>query len=148
VAITIRRARPGPDEAAITRMRQLLWPDQDEAELARETRPMLARDDYAVFAADDGDHLAGFLEVGHRDVAESCTTSPVGYVEAVWVEPGYRRRGIARALFEAAKQWSRDRGYRELGSDADLENTASHAVHGKLGFKETERLVTFLMRLD
>lgn len=148
MTITVRRARPGADDDAITRMRQSLWPHEDQAELARETPPLLARDDYAVFAADDGGRLAGFLEVGHRDVAESCTTSPVGYVEAVWVEPEYRSRGIARALFEAAKRWSREQGYRELGSDADLENTASHAMHGKLGFTETERLVTFLLRLD
>jgi aminoglycoside 6'-N-acetyltransferase I len=129
-------------------MRRLLWPDEDQAEIARETGPLLARDDYAVFAADDGGRLAGFIEVGHRDVAESCTTSPLGYVEALWVEPEYRRRGVARALFEAAKQWSRQQGYRELGSDAVLENTASHTMHGRLGFTETERLVTFLMRLD
>jgi aminoglycoside 6'-N-acetyltransferase I len=146
-SVTIRRAKPGADEAAITRMRQSLWPHEDQAGIAGETGPMLARDDYAVFAADDRGHLVGFIEVGRRDVAESATTSPVGYVEGVWVEAAHRRRGVARALFEAAKQWSRDQGFRELGSDAELENVASHAVHAKLGFSETERLVTFLMKL-
>ncbi|HVY18615.1 MAG TPA: GNAT family N-acetyltransferase [Bauldia sp.] len=148
MTITIRRVRPGADEARITRMRQSLWPDEDRAALASETGPMLARDDYATFGAYDNATLVGFLEVGRRDIAESATTSPVGYVEAVWVEPDHRRRGIARALFEAAKQWARAQGFRELGSDADLENTESHAMHGRLGFEETERLVTFLMKLD
>jgi aminoglycoside 6'-N-acetyltransferase I len=129
-------------------MRQALWPDEDQNELARETPTMLARDDYAAFGAYDGERLVAFLEIGHRDYAESSTSAPVAYVEAVWVEPRWRRRGIARALFEAAKQWARAEGYRELGSDADLENTVSHAMHGELGFTETERLVTFLMKLD
>jgi aminoglycoside 6'-N-acetyltransferase I len=148
MTIGVRRVRPGADEPSITRMRQSLWPYEDQGELARETGPMLARDDYATFGAYDGDTIVGFLEVGRRDVAESAATSPVGYVEAVWVEPGHRRRGIARALFEAAKRWARDQGYRELASDADLENTDSHAMHSRLGFEETERLVTFLMKLD
>ncbi len=51
-------------------------------------------------------------------------------------------------MFEAAKEWAKEQGFRELGSDAVLGNTLSHQVHERLGFVETERLVTFLMRLD
>ena len=50
-------------------------------------------------------------------------------------------------MIEAAIEWSLSRGYRELGSDAELDNTLSHAVHARLGFTETSRLVTFLMDL-
>jgi aminoglycoside 6'-N-acetyltransferase I len=49
---------------------------------------------------------------------------------------------------EAAKTWARDRGHREIGSDARLDNTISHEAHRRMGFTETERLVTFLARLD
>ena len=146
--VTIRRIGPGTDQAALTRLRQALWPRDDQDALAGETGPMLARPDYAVFGADSAGALVGFIEVGRRDVAESANTSPVGYIEAVWVEPRWRRRGIARALFEAAKAWARQQGFSELGSDADLENALSHRMHEQLGFTETERLVTFLMKLD
>jgi aminoglycoside 6'-N-acetyltransferase I len=146
--IEIRRIHSGGDEPALARMRHALWPHEDEAELARETGPMLARSDYAVFGAYDGGRLVGFIEVGHRDYAESCTSSPVGYIEAVWIEPQWRKRGAARALFEAAKQWAREQGYRELASDAEIENTASLDMHRRLGFEETERLVTFRLALD
>ena len=146
--VTIRRIGPGADQAALTRLRQALWPQEDQPALARETGPMLARTDYAVFGADVAGTLVGFLEVGRRDIAESANTSPVGYVEAVWVEPRRRRRGIARALFDAAKAWAREQGFHELGSDADLQNILSHRMHEHLGFTETERLVTFLMMLD
>jgi aminoglycoside 6'-N-acetyltransferase I len=146
---TVRRLRLSPaTETTVTAMRQALWPQEDADEIARETAGLLSRDDYAVFGAADGDRLVGMIEVGQRDVAESCTTSPVGYIEALWVAPDFRRRGVARALVAAAIGWSRQRGCRELASDAELGNTISQAMHAALGFTETERLVTFRMSLD
>ncbi len=137
------------DEAVATAMRQALWPDEDQAELARETLPMLLRHDYAVFGAcDEKGNWIGFVEVGQRDVAESCTTSPVGYVEGLWVDASARRQGVGRALVAAAADWSRSRGYREMASDTNLDNTLSQAVHARLGFAETDRIVTFRISLD
>ncbi len=148
MAVVQRLTRSPQVEAALTAMRQALWPDEDAAEIARETPTILAREDYAVFGARAGERLIGMIEVGQRDVGEGCTTSPVGYIEALWVEPDFRRQGVARALVEAAIGWARSRGYRELASDAELSNTISHAMHEAMGFSETERLVTFRMSLD
>lgn len=147
--VAVRRLRPSPAvEAAITAMRQALWPDEDAAAIAHETPRILSRDDYAVFGAFAGEQPVGMVEVGQRDVGEGCTTSPVGYIEALWVEPDFRRKGIATTLVQAAIDWARERGFRELGSDTEIENTVSQAMHEALGFSETERLVTFRMSLD
>jgi aminoglycoside 6'-N-acetyltransferase I len=136
------------DADAWAAMRHALWPTSSLAELRSELPDLVSRHDFAAFgAALPSGRLIGFLEVGTRSVAEGAATSPVGYIEGMWVEVGVRRRGIARALVEAAIDWSLSRGYRELGSDAEIENTLSHAVHARLGFTETERLVTFLMDL-
>ena len=40
-----------------------------------------------------------------------------------------------------------DAGWRELASDALLDNEISHSVHRALGFEETERVVFFRKRL-
>ena len=40
------------------------------------------------------------------------------------------------------------RGFREIGSDALLDNEASHAAHRDWGFSETERVVYFRKALD
>ena len=71
----------------------------------------------------------------------------MGFVEGVYVAPGWRRRGVARALFEAIGDWARARGCRELASDALLDNVASQQAHRALGFRETERVVYFVRRL-
>ncbi len=125
-------------------MQLALWPDQPLQELTDEIAPMLATRDFAAFGARAPDaKWLGMVEVGARSVAEGCLTSPVGYIEALWVDPSVRRQGVARRLVAAATAWSREQGYRELASDTNIDNRLSQEVHRKLGFTETERLVTF-----
>jgi aminoglycoside 6'-N-acetyltransferase I len=90
----------------------------------------------------------GFIEGSIRgDYVNGTESSPVGFVEGVFVVPGWRRRGIARQLYAAIGDWARARGCRELASDALLENAASQRAHRALGFRETERVVYFTKEL-
>lgn len=98
-------------------------------------------------AASDNGNLVGFVEVSLRDWAEGCSTRPVGYIEAWYVNPSYRRTGIGRRLIEAAERWARSRGCTEMGSDAELGNEVSHCAHAALGYSEVVRLVLFCKRL-
>lgn len=146
--IVIRRLTVD-DAAAWTAMRHALWPNEDRDLLAAELTDLAARSDFVTFGAFDAASgtALGLIEVGERSIGEGCETSPVGYIEALWVDAAVRQHGIARQLVATAIDWSKGRGYQELGSDADLENTLSHNVHERLGFTETERLVTFRMDL-
>ncbi len=94
-----------------------------------------------VFVAEENGTLVGFLELGLRSVAEGCTSSPVPYVEGWYVAADWRRRGVGGALMQAAEEWSRARGYTELGSDTEEANRLSRAAHAALGFEEVETLV-------
>lgn len=85
----------------------------------------------------------GFSEVSLREFAEGCETSPVGYLEGWFVMDSARGLGVGRALVEAGEAWARSRGCREFASDAEVENGASIAAHGRLGFEEVCRVVCF-----
>ena len=86
----------------------------------------------------------GFIEGSIRsDYVNGTETSPVGFVEGVYVAPAWRRRGVARQLYAAIADWARARGCRELASDALLDNEVSQRAHRALGFRETERVVYF-----
>jgi aminoglycoside 6'-N-acetyltransferase I len=137
--IRIRRAMIA-DRTEYQRMRLALWPDCSDADID----PWFARDDAATFLAERADGTpCGFVEVGSRPYAEGCESSPVGYIEGWWVDVDMRRTGVGRALLDAAETWARERGYTEMGSDALLDNDASHAAHGRCGYQEIERLVMF-----
>lgn len=87
--------------------------------------------------------LGGFVEVGTRPYAEGCDTSPVGYIEAWYVDEDLRRSGVGRELINAAENWARERGLTEMASDALIENEISIDVHKRLGYTEVERIVCF-----
>lgn len=125
------------------RMSMALFPSRAEEHVA-DMRRHLARVDAAVFVAErPGGTLAGFVEVGARPYADGCDTAPVGYVEAWYVDADVRRQGYGRALLDAAESWARGRGYREMASDAALDNVTSHAAHRRAGYEEVDRVVQF-----
>ena len=126
------------------RLSVALFPEHSPADIAAGMRESRARDDLEVFVAERPDgSLAGFVEVGTRPYADGCDTSPVGYLEAWYVEPDVRRRGVGRALVAAAEAWARGRGSREIASDARLDNVVSHAAHRRAGYEEVDRVVQF-----
>jgi aminoglycoside 6'-N-acetyltransferase I len=121
-----------------------LWPHESGAEMDVEGRAALVADPpLIVFVATEEEGLAGFLELGLRSVAEGCATSPVPYVEGWYVAADRRRQGLGGALMSAAEQWSRERGYAELGSDTEEFNRLSRDAHAALGFEKVETLVVF-----
>ena len=112
--------------------------------MAREAPTILARPDMLVLVAGEGDAVTGFIEASvRRDYVNGSETSPVVFVEGLYVTPERRHRGVARALVAAVESWGKAQGLRELASDALLDNTQSHAMHQALGFSETERVVYF-----
>jgi aminoglycoside 6'-N-acetyltransferase I len=131
------------DFAEWGRMRSALWPEQSEDDM----RAWLGRTDAGVIVAERRSgpqpRLCGFAEVGERDYADGCATSPVAYLEGWYVDPDQRRLSIGAQLVHAVEAWGRARGYRELASDTTLDNLVSQQAHERLGFSETERLVVY-----
>lgn len=134
------RAYTSDDYAEWRRMRTALWPDQTENDMAE----WLLRHDTAIFVAVSAPgQLCGFIELGERSVADGCESSPVGYIEGWYVDEAWRRQRVGARLVEAAEEWARDRGYREIASDTELHNTTSQTAHERLGFEEADRLVVY-----
>jgi aminoglycoside 6'-N-acetyltransferase I len=145
--VTIRPIEPG-DHSEWLRMRCQLWPGAD-ADHAEETRAYLQAlaegapppDVVLVSEASQGG-LDGFVEISVRSYAEGCE-GPAPYIEGWFVDAAARGRGVGRGLVQAAEDWARAQGYRELASDAALGNEASQRAHLALGFEEVERAVQY-----
>ena len=147
MSYTIRRATP-EDKPEWVRMRQGLWPEAPLEYLDFDLDDLLADSDAGIFVASDSTgKLIAFIEASLRDHGEGCETSPVGYIEAWYVDPHVRGQKLGREMVHMAEQWAREKGCTEMASDTWLDNDVSIAAHLKLGYWEAERLVHFVKRL-
>ena len=134
------------DQPGWLEFREQLWPYHPSAEHLAEMRTFLASPErFAQFIEyDPSGNALGFVEVALRsDYVNGTNSSPVGFLEGIYVVPQARRRGIARILVAEAERWAASVGCSEFASDALIDNTRSHAMHAALGFEETERVVFF-----
>lgn len=141
----IARATPA-DAQDWVQMRTALWPRGGQAAHAADIARLLADAGETInLVARDTEGLAlGFAEAALRhDYVNGCKTSPVAFLEGIYVLPPFRGRGVARALVGAVEEWARAAGCTEFASDAPVDNQASHDMHRALGFEETQRVVFF-----
>lgn len=141
----------GADDKDWLALREMLWPDSAREDHAAEMA-RVADDPFRFgqfVARDAAGARLGFAEISLRtDYVNGTESSPVAFIEGLFVLPHARRQGVAGALMAAIVAWARARGCSELASDALLDNTGSHAMHAALGFTETERVVFYRRALD
>ena len=147
-AVVAVRAARKEDYSDWVRLRTALWPEwpddhRTEARAYFDEPPPRA----VTFIAEVDGSTVGFAELRLREYAEECETSPVAYLEGIYVDPGVRVRGVGRALVEAGEAWGREHGCTEMASDREIDNERSGAFHLAVGFDEAVRLVAYRKEL-
>ena len=142
-ALTVRKATE-EDTGALAALAAQLWPGHETEALADEFASLISRGDAACFLAWEGARATGFAQCQLRhDYVEGTGTSPVGYLEGIFVEAAFRRKGCGRRLLAACQAWAKERGCAEFASDCELENTESLRFHLRAGFTEANRIICF-----
>lgn len=130
--------------AAWARLRLQLFDDLDPAFNEADMTAFAERMEQQVFLAfDENNEATGFAEVALRNLVDGCLTSPVGYLEAIYVSPKSRGTGLGRKLLDATIEWARAQGCTEFATDSDLKDEAAQRFHMAMGMKETFRIVQF-----
>lgn len=142
--MTFRKAGIG-DVAIYTDLAGRLWPDAGADELEEEFLALADDDDSAVFLAIEEGVPLGFAHCQIRhDYVEGAISSPVGYIEGIYVIESHRNKGVAKDLLDKCEDWARSRGILEMASDCEVANEDSIAFHKNVGFKEANRVVCFI----
>lgn len=131
-------------------MRTALWPHTEDRHLGEIDAYFAGKsiDIVETFVLEIDSELAGFLELNIRNFAEGSRAPRVPYVEAWYVKPDFQHHGHGKQLMLKAEEWAMANGFFELASDTEIGNERSIALHKHLGFKEIDRVVCFLKRLN
>ena len=136
------------DAYALAELAVLMWAENTAEELAEEFAELMDCKEAAVFILALDNQPAGFAQCQLRhDYVEGTKSSPVGYLEGIFVKPEYRKQGYAKALLQECEKWALRQGCSEFASDCELTNEESLAFHLKVGFIEANRIICFQKRL-
>lgn len=134
--------------AELTALGVLLWPQHDAWELEGEFGAVLAGGDARFFLAWEGVRAVGFAQCQlRRDYVEGTASSPVGYLEGIFVREEFRHQGVAAQLLNACEGWAVERGCQEFASDCELDNLDSLRFHLAMGFWEANRIICFTKQI-
>ena len=130
-------------------LRKALWRGCSEAQHRLEMEQVLSSSGGVFVAEDPEGRLIGFAEFSIRnDYVPGADISPVPGLEGWYVDKDFRTKGVGKALLAAVEEWSRQKGYKQLASDALIDNTTGVEIHKQLGFIEIERTVHFIKKLS
>ncbi len=121
-----------------------LWDNASLAELEEEFSKLITGENAVCFIRYSEDIPIGFAQCSLRtDYVEGTESSPVGYLEGVFVKEEYRNKGYAKELLIACEKWAKNKGCIEFASDCELTNVNSLKFHLAMGFDEANRIICF-----
>ena len=124
-----------------------VWGSSKE-EILEDFKTVIDNKDVAFFLKYAKGIPVGFAQCKLRhDYVEGTSSSPVGYLEGIFVKEEYRKLGYAKELLAACEQWAKEQGCREFASDCELSNSESLSFHLKTGFLEANRIICFTKTL-
>ena len=96
----------------------------------------------------ENDIPIGFAQCQLRyDYVEGTRTSPVGYLEGIFIKEGYRNKGYAKELLAECEAWAKCKGCQEFASDCEIDNIDSFQYHKAMNFTEANRIICFTKTL-
>ena len=139
----IRRA-DSRDAQVLAGLAIQMWEDHTLPALADEFREIMKKEDAVCFIKYVEGRPIAFAQCQLRhDYVEGTKSSPVGYLEGIFVAEGYRKGGYAAELLAECEKWAGEKGCTEFASDCELVNEDSLKFHMALGFEEANRIICF-----
>lgn len=132
------------DLGVLAGLAALLWQNHSAEDLFHEFSKIMSKGESQFFLKYEEDMPVGFAQCQLRhDYVEGTETTPVGYLEGIFVKEGYRNKGYAKELLAECEAWAKRNGCHEFASDCEINNIGSFRFHKAMNFAEVNRIICF-----
>lgn len=136
------------DLEILAKLAVLMWQEHSVNALMEDFSEIMMNGSSQFFLMYENDVPVGFAQCQLRtDYVEGTRTSPVGYLEGIFVKESYRNKGYAKELLAECEAWAKQRGCREFASDCEIDNMDSFHFHKAMNFIEANRIICFTKTL-
>ena len=137
------RKATNADSEAIALLAVQMWASHTVEDLSNVFSSLMESDNNALFLL----IINGTIEGLRHDYVEGTNSSPVGYLEGIFVQEEYRKQGYAKQLLNYCEKWAKKKGCSEFASDCELDNEISRQFHINLGFDGANRIICFSKKI-
>lgn len=139
----IKRAETN-DLEILAKLAVMMWKNHSVNELINEFSEIMMNGESQFFLKYENAIPIGFAQCQLRyDYVEGTSTSPVGYLEGIFVKEGYRNKGYAKELLAECEAWAKENSCHEFASDCEIDNINSFQFHKATNFTEANRIICF-----
>lgn len=132
------------DAGILAELATQMWHDSTVLALEKEFEKLIESDKATCFIKYIDNMAIGFAQCQLRtDYVEGTETSPVGYLEGIFIIEAYRKKGYAKELLSTCERWAKEQNCSEFASDCELNNIAGLRFHLAMGFEEANRIICF-----
>ncbi len=125
-----------------------LWTNHNLDDLTKEYIELLSHNEAYIILKYINSSPIGFAHCQIRkEYVEGTETTPVGYLEGIYIKPNFRKCGYAKQLLKECEKWAILKGCKEFASDCQLDNIESFKFHLSSGFTEVNRIICFTKKL-
>lgn len=143
----IKRAETN-DLEILAKLAVMMWQNHSVNELINEFSGIMANGKSQFFLKYENDMPIGFAQCQLRyDYVEGTSTSPVGYLEGIFVKESCRNKGYAKELLAECELWAKENRCHEFASDCEIDNINSFHFHKAMNFTEANRIICFTKTL-
>ena len=136
------------DSAILAELAMRLWNGHSLSELQHEFQILTGNPDAACFISFVENKPIGFAQCQlRRDYVEGTSSSPVGYLEGIFVLEEYRKSGFAKELLTYCETWAMGKNCTEFASDCEIDNDVSLQFHLSMDFEIANRIICFKKHL-
>lgn len=97
---------------------------------------------------DEKEDIMGFVELSARNIVDGCLSSPVAYLEGLYLKPEHRGKGFGKAILRRLVKWCVAQGFSELATDTEIANTKAQRFYESVGFEVVDRVVEYRLELN
>ena len=132
------------DLETLAKLASEMWHNHSINELINEFSEIMINGKSQFFLKYEKEFPIGFAQCQLRyDYVEGTSTSPVGYLEGIFVKESYRSKGYAKELLTECEVWAKGNGCQEFASDCEIDNINSLHFHKAMNFTEANRIICF-----
>ena len=123
------------DVAALTELSGQLGYPADASDVGRRLEELRRDADSAVFVADAGGRVVGWIQVSISRLLES---EPRAEVRGLVVDEAHRSSGVGARLLSRADEWARERSLAKVRVPCNVTRARAHAFYLREGFIEVK----------